>query len=240
MGFSVVKFPVENTDPIRLPNTKRMAFRSVACNVPYELYSMDFVDYFFLTLYWDRGNPMESVVELRCGTKTHRWSKTSPIDPKLLRKILCDMPRYRDALVDLAPGRSFFKGLCGEWVASLDRYDERVCDSLAGSLLQDKSLELAIALSFPGKIKSMFHASRVCDLIGKIDNFKREMSGNGSISSQIKEWKLSISRTKKAIQELDTYISEDYQQFERCKEVLGKFGIEYDMSEGEYESVNGF
>ena len=89
-------------------------------------------------------------------------------------------------------------------------------------------------------VKSMFHASRVCDLIGKIDNFKREMSGNGSISSQIKEWKLSISRTKKAIQELDTYISEDYQQFERCKEVLGKFGIEYDMSEGEYESVNGF
>ena len=232
MGLRLTKIPLDKTHPISIPNAQRVAFRTnnfLLLGLP----SMDcFVNYFFLTMYWNKQHPLESVVELRYQKRFDGWKDTHPIDPKLLRTILSDMPRYSDAIVELAPGRSFFKGLCGDWVVDLNRYDERTSDSLAGSLLFDNGSLLAIALSFPGKVKSMWDAKKVHDHVFKIDEFVNEMDGSGRISSQIKEYKTLILQKKREIEELDIYNSEDHKTFERGSEILRKFGIEYDLSEG--------
>ena len=98
----------------------------------------------------------------------------------------------------------------------------------------------AMALSFPGKVKTVSQGMRVFNLVDRIDRFVYESNGAGKYSNEIQEIKSVIAKKRRQVEELDTYMSNDYQQFERCKEVLGKFGIEYDISEGEYESVNCF
>lgn len=240
MLLELTKLPIECVEPVALPHTTRFGYRTNSFT-RFGLPSMDFVEQFFLVMYWNKQEPMESVVEIRYRTRMDPWHGFGrPIDPKLLKKLLSEMPRYRNALVDIAPGRSFLKGLCGDWVPSLDTYRERTADSLAGSLLADNGEALAMALSFPGKVKTVFQGRRVFNLVDKIDIFVYESNGAGKYSNEIREIKSIIAKKRRQVEELDTYISEDHQQFERCKEVLGKFGIEYDMSEGEYESVNGF
>lgn len=238
MLLELTKLPIEWVEPVKLPHTTRFGYRTNSFT-RFGLPSMDFVEQFFLVMYWNKQEPMESVVEIRYRTRMDPWQGFGhPIDPKLLKKLLSEMPRYRNALVDIAPGRSFLKGLCGDWVPSLDTYRERTVDSLAGSLLADNGEALAMALSFPGKVKTVFQGRRVFNLVDKIDTFVYESNGAGKYSIEIQEIKSIIAKKRRQVEELDTYISEDHQQFERCKEVLGKFGIEYDMSEGEYESVN--
>lgn len=240
MLLELTKLPIEWAEPVKLPHTTRFGYRTNSFT-RFGLPSMDFVEQFFLVMYWNKQEPMESVVEIRYRTRMDPWQGSGrPIDPKLLKKLLSEMPRYRNALVDIAPGRSFLKGLCGDWVPSLDTYKERTADSLAGSLLVDNGEALAMALSFPGKVKTVSQGMRVFNLVDRIDRFVYESNGAGKYSNEIQEIKSVIAKKRRQVEELDTYMSNDYQQFERCKEVLGKFGIEYDISEGEYESVNGF
>jgi len=170
-------------------------------------------------------------VELRCRRRCDGYMETKPIDPKLLRQVLSDKPRYRDAIVEPAPGRSFFKGLCGDWVVHLERYEERTSNSLVGGLLRDNGEYLAIALSFPGKVKSMWDAKKVYDHVLKIDDFVSEMSGYGQISSQIREFKQLIAQKRRHIEEFDIYNREDHKTFNEGVETLRKFGIEYDLSD---------
>ena len=237
MALELTKMAQTIGTPVKVPHTIMMSYRTNTFSV-FGLPSMDFVEQFFLILYWNKPNPMESVVELRARRRSDQWwSAGMSIDPKLLREILSEMPRYRDAIVELAPGRSFIKGLCGEWVASLDTYRERAGDTLAGSLLFDHGEALAMALSFPGKIKSLFLAERVHALVNKIDTFVREVEGNGRNASEIKELKKLIAKSKRQVEELDTYTSEDFAQYEKCKEFIAKFGIDYDISEKEVEDV---
>ena len=240
MLLELTKLPIEWAEPVKLPHTTRFGYRTNSFT-RFGLPSMDFVEQFFLVMYWNKQEPMESVVEIRYRTRMDPWQGSGrPIDPKLLKKLLSEMPRYRNALVDIAPGRSFLKGLCGDWVPSLDTYKERTADSLAGSLLVDNGEALAMALSFPGKVKTVSQGMRVFNLVDRIDRFVYESNGAGKYSNEIQEIKSVIAKKRRQVEELDTYMSNDYQQFERCKEVLGKFGIEYDISEGEYESVDGF
>ena len=240
MLLELTKLPIEWAEPVKLPHTTRFGYRTNSFT-RFGLPSMDFVEQFFLVMYWNKQEPMESVVEIRYRTRMDPWQGSGrPIDPKLLKKLLSEMPRYRNALVDIAPGRSFLKGLCGDWVPSLDTYKERTADSLAGSLLVDNGEALAMALSFPGKVKTVSQGMRVFNLVDRIDRFVYESNGAGKYSNEIQEIKSVIAKKRRQVEELDTYMSNDYQQFERCKEVLGKFGIEYDISEGEYESVNCF
>ena len=240
MLLELTKLPIEWAEPVKLPHTTRFGYRTNSFT-RFGLPSMDFVEQFFLVMYWNKQEPMESVVEIRYRTRMDPWQGSGrPIDPKLLKKLLSEMPRYRNALVDIAPGRSFLKGLCGDWVPSLDTYKERTADSLAGSLLVDNGEALAMALSFPGKVKTVSQGMRVFNLVDRIDRFVYESNGAGKYSNEIQEIKSVIAKKRRQVEELDTYMSNDYQQFERCKEVLGKFGIEYDISDGEYESVNCF
>ena len=240
MMLELTKLPIEWAEPVKLPHTTRFGYRTNSFT-RFGLPSMDFVEQFFLVMYWNKQEPMESVVEIRYRTRMDPWKGIGrSIDPKLLKKLLSEMPRYRNALVDIAPGRSFLKGLCGDWVPSLDTYKERTADSLAGSLLVDNGEALAMALSFPGKVKTVSQGMRVFNLVDRIDRFVYESNGTGKYSNEIREIKDVIAKKRRQVEELDTYMSNDYQQFERCKEVLGKFGIEYDISEGEYESVDGF
>ena len=231
MRMALTKISVDKTDPIKIPNTKRLSFRTHNYLLGFGLPSMDcFVENFFLTIYWNMKHPLDSVVEHRYRERYDDWKESKPIDPKLLKTILSDKPRYRDAIVELAPGRSFFKGLCGDWVVQLDRYDERTSDSLAGSLLFDNGNHLAIALSFPGKIKSMLEAKKVHDMISNVDEFVNEMKGAGTISSQIRELKMLISQKKRQIEEVDIYNSQDHETFEKASEFLREYGIEYDLT----------
>lgn len=240
MLLELTKLPIEWAEPVKLPHTTRFGYRTNSFT-RFGLPSMDFVEQFFLVMYWNKQEPMESVVEIRYRTRMDPWQGSGrPIDPKLLKKLLSEMPRYRNALVDIAPGRSFLKGLCGDWVPSLDTYKERTADSLAGSLLVDNGEALAMALSFPGKVKTVSQGMRVFNLVDRIDRFVYESNGAGKYSNEIQEIKSVIAKKRRQVEELDTYMSNDYQQFERCKEVLGKFDIEYDISDGEYESVNCF
>ena len=184
--------------------------------------------YLFLVMYWNYKNPMDSVVELQyqyIGDKEFRY-----IDPNFMRSILADMPSYRDAIVDIAPGRTFFKGLCGEHATELLRYDERLTHSLAGSLVTDHNLELAVSLTFPNKVKSMDQALRVLHLIGRVSDFAEEMGSSGTISTSISQVKEKMARIHETIDEYDTYISEDYKTLDSYARVLRRFGIEYDMS----------
>ena len=184
--------------------------------------------YLFLVMYWNYKNPMDSVVELQyqyLGDKEFRY-----IDPNFMRSILSDMPSYRDAIVDIAPGRTFFKGLCGEHATELLRYDERLMHSLAGRLVADHNLELAVSLTFPNKVKSMDQALRVLHLIGRVSDFAEEMSYSGAISTSISQAKEKMFRIRETIDEYDTYISEDYKTLDSYARVLRRFGIEYDMS----------
>ena len=184
--------------------------------------------YLFLVMYWNYKNPMDSVVELQyqyIGDKEFRY-----IDPNFMRSILSDMPSYRDAIVDIAPGRTFFKGLCGERTTELVRYDDRVSKSLAGCLVADHNLELAVSLTFPNKVKSMDQALRVLHLIGRVSDFAEEMGSSGTISTSISQVKEKMARIHETIDEYDTYISEDYNTLDSYVGVLRRFGIEYDMS----------
>ena len=184
--------------------------------------------YLFLVMYWNYKNPMDSVVELQYqhfGDKELRY-----IDPNFMRSILADMPSYRDAIVDIAPGRTFFKGLCGEHATELLGYDERLTHSLAGRLVADHNLELAVSLTFPNKVKSMYQALRVLHLIGRVSDFAEEMGSSGTISTSISQVKERMSRIRETIDAYDTYISEDYKTLDSYVEVLRRFGIEYDMS----------
>ena len=184
--------------------------------------------YLFLVMYWNYKNPMDSVVELQyqyLGDKEFRY-----IDPNFMRSILSDMPSYRDAIVDIAPGRTFFKGLCGERTTELVRYDERLTHSLAGRLVADHNLELAVSLTFPNKVKSMDQALRVLHLIGRVSDFAEEMGCSGTISTSISQVKEKMARIHETIDEYDTYISEDYNTLDSYVGVLRRFGIEYDMS----------
>ena len=184
--------------------------------------------YLFLVMYWNYKNPMDSVVELQyqyIGDKEFRY-----IDPNFMRSILSDMPSYRDAIVDIAPGRTFFKGLCGEHTTELLRYDERLMHSLAGRLVADHNLELAVSLTFPNKVKSMDQALRVLHLIGRVSDFAEEMGSSGTISTSISQVKEKMARIHETIDEYDTYISEDYKTLDSYARVLRRFGIEYDMS----------
>ena len=184
--------------------------------------------YLFLVMYWNYKNPMDSVVELQyqyIGDKEFRY-----IDPNFMRSILSDMPSYRDAIVDIAPGRTFFKGLCEEWATGLKIYEDRVSKSLAGRLVADHNLELAVSLTFPNKVKSMDQALRVLYLIGRVSDFAEEMGSSGTISTSISQVKEKMSRLRENIDEYDTYISEDYNTLDSYVGVLRRFGIEYDMS----------
>ena len=184
--------------------------------------------YLFLVMYWNYKNPMDSVVELQyqvLGDKEFRY-----IDPNFMRSILSDMPSYRDAIVDIAPGRTFFKGLCEEWATGLKIYEDRVSKSLAGRLVADHNLELAVSLTFPNKVKSMDQALRVLNLIGRVSDFAEEMGSSGTISTSISQVKEKMSRLRENIDEYDTYISEDYNTLDSYVGVLRRFGIEYDMS----------
>ena len=184
--------------------------------------------YLFLVMYWNYKNPMDSVVELQyqyIGDKEFRY-----IDPNFMRSILSDMPSYRDAIVDIAPGRTFFKGLCGERTTELVRYDDRVSKSHAGRLVADHNLELAVSLTFPNKVKSMDQALRVLHLIGRVSDFAEEMGSSGTISTSISQVKEKMARIHETIDEYDTYISEDYNTLDSYVGVLRRFGIEYDMS----------
>ena len=184
--------------------------------------------YLFLVMYWNYKNPMDSVVELQyqyIGDKEFRY-----IDPNFMRSILSDMPSYRDAIVDIAPGRTFFKGLCGEHATELLRYDQRLAHSLAGCLVTYHNLELAVSLTFPNKVKSMDQALRVLHLIGRVSDFAEEMASSGTISTSISQVKEKMARIHETIDEYDTYISEDYNTLDSYVGVLRRFGIEYDMS----------
>ena len=184
--------------------------------------------YLFLVMYWNYKNPMDSVVELQyqvLGDKELRY-----IDPNFMRLILADMPSYRDAIVDIAPGRTFFKGLCEEYVAEMVRYEDRVSKSLAGRLVHDYNLELAVSLTFPNKVKSMDQALRVLHLIGRVSDFAEEMGSSGTISTSISKVKEKMSRIRETIDEDDTYMSEDYKTLDSYVGVLRRFGIEYDIS----------
>ena len=184
--------------------------------------------YLFLVMYWNYKNPMDSVVELQyqvLGDKEFRY-----IDPNFMRSILADMPSYRDAIVDIAPGRTFFKGLCGDHATELLGYDDRVSKSLAGRLVADHNLELAVSLTFPNKVKSMDQALRVLYLIGRVSDFAEEMGSSGTISTSISQVKEKMARIHETIGEYDTYISEDYNTLDSYVGVLRRFGIEYDMS----------
>lgn len=184
--------------------------------------------YLFLVMYWNYKNPMDSVVELQyqyLGDKELRY-----IDPNFMRSILSDMPSYRDAIVDIAPGRTFFKGLCYEYATELVRYEDRVSKSLAGRLVNDHNLELAVSLTFPNKVKSMDQALCVLHLIARVSDFAEEMGSSGTISTFISQAKEKMSRIRETIDEYDTYISEDYKTLDSYVEVLRRFGIEYDMS----------
>ena len=168
MLLELTKLPIEWAEPVKLPHTTRFGYRTNSFT-RFGLPSMDFVEQFFLVMYWNKQEPMESVVEIRYRTRMDPWQGSGrPIDPKLLKKLLSEMPRYRNALVDIAPGRSFLKGLCGDWVPSLDTYKERTADSLAGSLLVDNGEALAMALSFPGKVKTVSQGMRVFNLVDRI------------------------------------------------------------------------
>ena len=240
MLLELTKLPIESIESVKVPHTTMFGYRTNSFT-RFGLPSMDFVEQFFLVMYWNKQEPMESVVEIRYRTRLDPWKGIGrPIDPKLLKKLLSEMPRYRNALVDIAPGRSFLKGLCGDWVPSLDTYKERTCDSLAGSLLVDNGEALAMALSFPGEVKTVSQGMRVFNLVDKIDRFVYESNGTGKYSIEIQEIKSVIAKKRRQVEELDTYMSNDHQQFEMCKEVLDKFGIKYDMSDREYESVNVF
>ena len=184
--------------------------------------------YLFLVMYWNYKNPMDSVVELQyqyIGDKEFRY-----IDPNFIRSILSDMPSYRDAIVDIAPGRTFFKGLCGERTTELVRYDQRLTHSLAGCLVADHNLELAVSLTFPNKVKSMEQALRVLHLIGRVSDFAKEMGSSGTISTSISQVKEKMARIHETIDAYDTYISEDCKALDSYVGVLRRFGIEYDMS----------
>ena len=184
--------------------------------------------YLFLVMYWNYKNPMDSVVELQyqyIGDKEFRY-----IDPNFMRSILADMPSYRDAIVDIAPGRTFFKGLCEEWATGLKIYEDRVSKSLAGRLVADHNLELAVSLTFPNKVKSMDQALCVLHLIGRVSDFAEEMGSSGTISTSISQVKEKMARLRENIDEYDTYISEDYNTLDSYVGVLRRFGIEYDMS----------
>lgn len=230
MGMTLTKISIDEADLIKIPNTKRMSFKTNKFLLGLGLPSMDcFVENFFLTMYWDTKHPLDSVVELRYRRRNDDWKDTKPIDPKLLKTILSDKPRYKDAIMELAPGRSFFKGLCGDWVVQLDRYAERTSSSLAGGLVFDNGEHLAIALSFPGKIKSMWDAKEVHDMIYNVGEFVNEMNGNGRISSQIRVLKKLMAQKKYQIEEMDMYNNQDHETFERASELLRKYGIEYNL-----------
>lgn len=227
--WGLSKISPNQTDPIKIPNAKISAFRTNAFLCKFGLPSLDcLVEHFCLTLYWNSKHPLESVVEIRCRRRCDSGLTTKPIDPKLIRTIFSDNPKYRDALVELAPGRSFFRG--GDWVIWMKRYDERTSNSIAGQLLSRLGESLAIALSFPDKVKSIHDAQKVYGNICKIDAFVNEMGGLGEISSQIEKLKKRISQEKSQIEEYDSYISEDHATVENGKEFLRKYGIDYDFS----------
>lgn len=228
VGFSRVHTYLK--EPLRIPYTRPPVGFRVYSSFADEFPSLEgkSAAYLLLVMYWNRKNPMDSVVELqyRClGDKEFRC-----IDPNFMRSVLVDLPRYRDAIVDIAPGRTFFKGLCGEYAAHLDRYDERISDSLAGSLVNDHNLEIAVALTFPDKVKSMWEAKRVLSLIGRVADFVGEMDSSGAISTSMTRVKERLVKIRKNIDEFDTYMSEDHKTFDSGVEVLRRFGIEYDMS----------
>lgn len=226
--LTLTKLACNVVPPVKMANTKVVSYRTNYVTTV-QLPAMNFVENFYLIMYWNKLDPKESVVELRYRNRLDGWGDSHPIDPSLLRTILSDNPRYRDAIVDIAPGRSFIKGLCGDYVVQLDTYMERTSDSLAGSLVFDHGQSLAMALSFPGKVKSIFGGDKVVRLVTTIDYFVGEMHGIGTYSGQIKEINTTISGLHKKVSELDTYMSEDYNTFERCKETLAKFGIEYSL-----------
>lgn len=216
--------------PIKIPHTRPPVGFRVYSSFANELPSLkgtsptDLV----LVMYWNYKNPMDSVVELQYrvfGDKEFRY-----IDPNFMRSILANIPGYRDAIVDIAPGRTFFKGLCYEYATELVRYEDRISKSLAGSLVNDHNLELAVSLTFPNKVKSMEQAWRVLCLIGQVSDFAEEMGSSGTISTSISKVKEEMSRIREAIDEYDTYISEDCKALDSYVGVLRRFGIEYDMS----------
>ena len=228
VGFSRVHTYLKK--PLRIPYTRPPVGFKVYSSFADEFPSLEgkSVAYLLLVLYWNYKNPMDSVVELQyryLGDKEFRY-----IDPNFMRSVLVDLPRYRDAIVDIAPGRTFFKGLCGEYAAHLDRYDERISDSLAGSLMDDHNLEIAVALTFPNNVKTIQQANRVLYLIGRVADFAEEMGPSGPISTSISQVKAGMARIRKNIDEFDTYMSEDHKTFDSGVEVLRRFGIEYDMS----------
>ena len=226
--MNLVRLKYFKIDAVKLPHTRPPVGHRVACYFGTDIPSLgNVVDYFLLVMHWDYKNPMDSIVELRCHSRLDKWGSYLPIDPNIMRLILSKEPKYANAIVDIAPGRTFFKGLCGDYAAQLDRYDERTSDSLAGSLVSNHGLELAVALSFPGKIKSLWEARCALKLINTVGDFVEEMRCQGNISSNMKELKAIISKTKYKIEEYDTYIREDHKTFNECVSTLQKFGIDY-------------
>ena len=191
------------------------------------------VDGIVLVVHWDEVNPEESVVELRYKLKSDKMDKSHPIDPTFLKGLLSEgyHARYRDAIVDLAPGRAFIKGLCGPWVANLDTPSERAADTLAGGLLQDEIVELAVALMFPDKVKNLKDANRVYELLRLVQDFIYEAGGYGIKNQEKKELLKTIDKIRANIHNADEWAQTEHQTYTENAEKLAKYGIIYDLDD---------
>lgn len=219
-------------DDFRIKGNRRMTYIVSSCVFLGKCVG-EVVDGIVLAVHWDEENPEESVVELRYKLESDEVNTSHPIDPTFLRGLLSDgnYARYRDAVVDLAPGRAFIKGLCGPWAANLETPSERAADTLAGGLLQDHIVELAVALMFPDKVKTLGEANRVYELLNIVQDFICESGGYGIKTAERKEIQKTIDKIKGDIKDADEWLRGDHQTFAECSEKLAKYGIIYDLDD---------
>jgi hypothetical protein len=231
MAISIDNFKPIGMKYVNLPNTVRKTFRTNYVTTFMFFPAMKFIERFCLVLYWNKKSPDDSIVELRAIRQYSCYGETEPIDPKLLRFVMEDDKEFCNAIVDIEPGRSFIKGLSGGFVVNLDTYRDRAGDTFIGSVLFDHAKELAIALTFPWKIKGLFNARKALGLIEKVEEFVKETQGEGKFSSEIRTTKKLVNDLKDKVEDVDADIRSDHETFTRSADVLRQFGIEYDMNE---------
>lgn len=230
MAISLDNFTPVNTTLVNIKGTIRKTYRTnhvlyYGCYLP----AVDFVERFVLVLYWNRMSPNDSLVEIRSIRRRFSYGRTEAIDPKLLRFVMNGDKEFCDAIVDIAHGRSFIKGLAGDYVQRLNTYKERAANTFISSVLFDHAFEIAMGLTFPWKVKGLFNARIVSELIGKVDKFIQESQNEGKFSAEIRTSKAKVENLKNSIDKIDSDMRSSHDIFDHARNTLRRFGIEYDM-----------
>ena len=157
------------------------------------------------------------------GTET----EYAPIDGGLFCKLILDVPDFNKKVVYMN-GRLFFRGYdAKDTPEGISHSYSRCMKTNAFAFLRGYGNDLATALTFPDKVRSIASGTHFNALVSRVAQFKDENAGEGTISYEISRLKKSIERTQADIADIDKELRHCNEIYARSNEVLAKYGITY-------------